>query len=133
MMNTIEWICTYCSLLTKNKLNIFIYFQKNMKKILRYFTPAQEKFKNLTYPPIHKNKKCLKCKKMQEYCENIKYGWFCQCCDLEQVKLSEDKVYIIINSHEKTQLKNLSSVIWQCKNCSKLQLSFSMIPKKRNK
>ena len=62
--------------------------------------------------------------KLEEYCENIGYIWFFQCCHLEQVKLSEDKVYIIINPHEKIQLKNLSSVIWQCKNCSKQQLNF---------
>ena len=56
--------------------------------------------------------------------ENIGYIWFCQCCHLEQVELSEDKIYIIINPHEKIELKSLSSVIWQCKNCSKPQLNF---------
>ena len=44
-MSTIEWICTYCSLLTKNKVKHLYIFPKNMKKILRYFTPAQEKLK----------------------------------------------------------------------------------------
>ena len=103
-MNTIEWTCTYCSLFTKtvNKVKHLYIFLKEYEEDFEILYTCSRKIKNLTYPPIHKNKKCFKCKKTQEYCENIGYVWFCQCRHLEQAELLVDKIYIIINSHEKT-------------------------------
>ena len=88
------------------------------------FNACPIKKRSLAYPRVHGNQICFKSKKKQIYCENAGYTWFCCSRHMNQFEMIEDKLYFTINPTIHRNAKYISSVVWQCKKCNKLQVDF---------
>ena len=104
--------------------HLYIYPVKYKEDGYDIFNTCPIKTNYLTYPSVHADQVCFKCKKKQKYCENVGYTWFCRSCHMNQFEMVEDKMYVTINPTIRQNEKYTSNVVWQCKKCNKLQINF---------
>ena len=123
--------CAYCSLHTTsrigNKVKHLYIFPNKYEADFEIFFDCPDKKRIRSYPQFQTELKCNKCGQYQDQCENTGYAWMCQSCDLEQFKLLEENIRMILSPFKTKIPSKIAAYFGNALSVLRYKLIFSMM------